>query len=70
MALLLTPFYVAANKEHYNKKKTNYFQMRKFSIPSAIGLKFSFKLANIFSRSYEKNKTAPFSFTVYNDDIP
>ena len=44
--------------------------MRKFSIPSAIGLKFSFKLANIFSRSYEKNKTAPFPFTVYNDDIP
>jgi len=45
-------------KEYLNKKN-NYFQMRKFSIPSAILSEIFICIANI-SRSYEENLRAAF----------
>jgi len=63
-ALLLTFFYVAANKEYFTKRQI-IFKCVNLAFPRLYCLKFLFKLTNV-SRSYEENKTVTFfSFTVY-----
>jgi len=57
MAHLLTPFYIAANKEYLAEMQ---FRCVNSAFPQLYCLKFSFKLVNI-CRSFEENKTALFS---------
>jgi len=56
--LLLTSFYIAANKEYLMKRQI-IFKCVNLALRQLYCLKLSFKLANI-SRGYEENLWAPF----------
>jgi len=58
VTLLLTPFYIAANKE-YLTKRLILFRYVHSGFHQLYCVKFAFKLAKI-CRSYEENKTAHF----------
>jgi len=59
IALLLTPFYIAASKEYLTRRHI-IFRCVNSAFLQLYCAKFSFKLTNI-SKSYEENKTVLFS---------